>query len=176
MSSAKLALAMAGAVMVAAAGLTAGPAHAATASPHGCPYNNFFQAWNGHRVFLNKPGDRYSISGDAGITLTMTVSAGTSVTTQYTKTWGSSTGVNAGAVSASAHADVSRSIQKTVTNSVQVTGSYRVQHFATLHYGAWGYAYQWERAFENSACKVFVLAKGTAMSPAHTPGFHVTGS
>jgi hypothetical protein len=66
-----------------------------------------------------------------------------------------------------------------VSNSVTKSDSYKVKHYAVLEYGAWGYTYQWDRGYISGRpgkCVVHITAKGTAKSPASTPGFDVIGS
>jgi hypothetical protein len=178
MFSAKRALAMSGAVAVAAVGLigTAGTVRAATVSPLGCTNVHYYSTWNSHRVFVAKPGEGYRFSGDAGMNLTLMVSAGTTVGSQFATTSGTTLGLNFEEVVLQASHDISNSIQSTATNSITVTGQYHVQYFATVYYGAWGYAYNWEAGYINSACKGIITARGTAESPASNPGFHHTGS
>jgi hypothetical protein len=187
MPSAKLALAAAGAVAAAAVCLSPVAANAAataptsTQAPQGCPGGFHYYAWNGHHYFLVKPGGKYSVAGSAGITLHMTIGTGTLVGTQVQKTWGTSTGFSAVGVSVAAHSDISNQIQNQVTNSVTLQGDYTVKKYAVLSYGAWGYEYDWEMgsltpAPPNGHCVFHLKAKGTAKSPAQTPGFHVSGS
>lgn len=172
MFSTKRALAAVGVVAVAAIGLTSatGTAQAAVAVPRGCENVSYYSTWDGHAVFIAKPGWRYRAEGNKGENIYLTVSRGASVTTSLTKTWGTSAGVSIIGVTISAHSDISRQIQRTVTNTTTIEGSATVKTaHGHLQYGAVGYSYKWEAGYLNSACKAIITAKGTAMSPAHYP-------
>lgn len=184
MRKARFLLAAAVAV-TATAGLSMAPAHAATDAtagaqvPHGCAAPFFLEVSNAHHYFVDKPGGAYNLAGSAGVTLTMTVARGTTVGTQYTATTGNTVGLSAEILSLQARKDFSNSIQNSVTNTVTVSGSYKVTKYAVLHYGAAGYEYSWEKGYiagGPSKCVVHITGKGTAKSPASTPGFNVTGS
>jgi hypothetical protein len=187
---AKFALAAAGMATAMAAGLASSPAYAATgaassavkagATPHGCTAPSFYETSNGHYYFIVKqPTKKWTVSGDAGITLTMQVGAGTQLGSTYTTSWGDSVGVNIKFISAAAHSEVSKAIQNAVTTSTNLSASYKVLKHATLEFGAFGYSYNWEKGYISggpSKCVVHITAKGTATSPASAPGFHRTGS
>ena len=169
MFSAKRALATAGAFAVVAAGLT-GTAHAATVSPRGCTNHSYFSTWGGHRIFLVKPNTRrhvYTVGAiGRGVTLHLTVSGGTTVSTEITKTWGSSVGVNIDVIAASAHSDISRAITVTRTNSVTLGADYTTHtNHGFLSYGSYGYSYEWLAGYINSACRAIVTARGAGKSP-----------
>jgi len=185
----KTAVAVTGAAAVMAAGLASSPAFATTAAPataktaaepHACSAPSFYETSGGHYYFIVKPpASKWSVSGDKGIDLTMQVSKGTQVGSTYTTTWGDSVGVSIKFITVSAKADVSNAIQSAVTTSTTLTGHYLPKKFATLEFGAWGYSYKWERGYiagGPSKCVVHITAKGTATSPANSPGFHVVGS
>ena len=183
---AKFALAAAGAATVMAAGLASSPAYAATSSPvkaaapAGCTAPSFYETSNGHHYFIVKqPAKRWTVSGNAGLTLTMQVGAGTQVGSSYTTSWGSSVGVSIKFISAAAHSEVSNQIQNAVTTSTNLSAQYKVVRFATLEFGAWGYSYNWEKGYISGGptkCVVHITAKGTATSPASAPGFNRIGS
>ena len=143
MLSVKVAAAMAGTAIMATVGL-AGAAQAAPASPHGCTNRYYYSTWNGHPYFdAKQPVSSWSVTGSAGQPISMSVTTGSTVSTQITKTSGSSVGINAEVISGQAHHDISHSIQNTVTNSVTLnSGQYVVKHHAAIYYGAGGYAYQ----------------------------------
>jgi hypothetical protein len=158
---------------VASTGGVAMAAQAPPAVPHAsCPNDTFVNTSDGKYFFIAKT----STSGSAGVTLTLTISAGHTVGTTYTVTTGTSAGLSIDILSASAKKDVSNAIQSQVTNTVTMAGSYKVKTHATLSYGAYGYEYNWQKGFINNACKPVVTATGTAKSPAKAPGFDVSGS
>jgi len=156
---------------VASTGGVAAAAQAAPVAPHAtCPNDKFVNAYDGKYFFIAKQ----SISGSAGVTLTLTETAGHAVSTTYTVTTGSTAGLNIEIISASAKKDISKAIQTQVTNTSTLSGSYKVKKHATLSYGAYGYEYKWQKGFISNACKPVVTATGTAKSPAKAPGFDVT--
>ncbi|MBV9794105.1 MAG: hypothetical protein JO016_09210 [Actinobacteria bacterium] len=182
----KFAVAAAGAATLTAAGLAASPAFAATsagraaASPMACHAPSFYETSGGHHYFVvKKPTHDWTVSGAAGLDLTMQVSKGTQVGSTYTTSWGDSVGVNIKFISAAAHAEVSNAIQNTVTTGTNLSAHYTVRKFATIEFGAWGYSYNWEKGYiagGPSKCVVHITAKGTATSPASAPGFNRIGS
>jgi plastocyanin len=156
---------------MASTGGVAMAAQSAPAASHAkCTNDKFVNAYDGKYFFYAKQ----SVSGGAGITLTLTESAGHTVGTTYTVTSGTSAGLSLDIISGSAKKDISNAIQKQVTNTITLTGTYKVKKHAVLSYGAFGYEYKWQKGFISSACKVVVTAAGTAKSPAKAPGFDVT--
>ncbi len=170
MFSPKRVLATAGAVAVAAIGLAvpAGAATAATANPQGCAPVSYYSTWDGHHYFI----PRIKKAGNKGIVLRIKVGSRTTVTTKTTESGGGGVSFSVPKVVASAHANISHTIVRTVENSQAESASYKVTaSYGWLAYGAWGYTYKWDRGYINLACKAIVVARGTAKSPAHTPGF-----
>jgi hypothetical protein len=186
MFSAKLALTAAGAIAAAAAAVAPVAASAATtsaaqpaAAPRGCTSPPFYETWGGHPIFVPKPGKPYRTSGSAGQTIGLSIGGGSQVTTTETITSGKNGGISLFGIALSADKDVSKAIQVTVSNSFTKSTSYKVKHFATLQYGAWGYTYHWERGYLSGTptkCVIHITARGTARSPASNPGFDRTGS
>jgi hypothetical protein len=108
--------------------------------------------------------------GSRGITITVTLSAGQSVTGTITGT----VGVSVNYLIASAKADVSGSIAQSMTATYTTSGSYTIpasQSTGWVSVGAQARSMNWQYGAYTGACKWVVQHTGTAKLPTLMPYF-----
>lgn len=140
------------------------------AHPDRCPSHVYYSTWGAHDNYR----DMVSPAWGPGITLSIALARGHTVTT----TVGGSRSFSASAIVASAKATISASISYAVTSSVTYTGSGTIpstwSRGGYLHAGAHRYSCYRNEYESTPQCTDVVLGHGTTTSPSHIPSFWKT--
>jgi hypothetical protein len=138
--------------------------------PRGCSTPYAYQYTKVTNVNQADPAD--TSSGENGITLTVTITNGQTVT----GTVGGSAGFDLDAIVAGANASVNGSISYSKTSSVTKSYQWKVTGGAegTLYVGAQDKKMDWQYGYVNSGCKYVEAQHGTAKLPYKLPySWHV---
>jgi hypothetical protein len=150
--------------------LGATPAMAQVAAPEGCPPDPTYSysGVSSHNVGMVPPA-----SAPGGHTLSIAITAGTSVT----GTVGGSVSGDVNAIVAGAKAQVSASIALTLSASVTYSDSWKVPsswRLGYLHAGAQRKQMTWKYGHYKANCAWHTDRSGTAKLPYHIPAFWST--
>jgi hypothetical protein len=147
-------------------GALAPVASAATAQPNSCPPDNQYSVSNALGTFV--PDNDKKVYGATGVTLSLSVAAGTS----WTGSVGGSVSGDISLIVAAAQMSVNGSISYSKSTTVNLGGSWTVpanQQSGWLALGSQGYSMHWQLAGYTATCAYRIIRQGGATLPALTP-------